>query len=124
MQKVTGIGGVFFKAKDPKQLMEWYSRHLGLTFQHGFIQLQWADDPNSKTGSTVLSIAKEDAGQFNPSEKPFMLNFRVADLKALLTELKENGVTIVGELQEYDYGNFGWILDPEGNKIELWEPKD
>ena len=124
MQKVTGIGGVFFKARDPKQLMEWYAQHLGIQFQHGFIQFKWADDQGHVTGSTTLSINKEDSASFNPSEKPFMINFRVADLRGLLAELRENGVTIHGEIEEYDFGRFGHIIDPEGNKIELWEPVD
>jgi len=124
MQKVTGIGGVFFKARNPQQLMEWYDEHLGLKFQHGYIQFKWADDQQGdKTrGSTSLAIFKEDSGYFNPSEKPYMINFRVSDLRALLTELGEKGVTIAGEMTEYDFGRFGWIIDPEGNKIELWEP--
>ena len=125
MQKVTGIGGVFFKARDPKQLMEWYDQHLGLQFQHGYIQFKWADEQSNKTtGSTTFAIFKEDSAHFSPSEKPYMINFRVSDLRALLTELREKGVTITGDMQEYEYGRFGWIVDPEGNKIELWEPID
>jgi predicted enzyme related to lactoylglutathione lyase len=125
MSKVTGIGGVFFKARNPKELMEWYDQHLGIQFQHGFIQFKWADDQGNKpTGSTTLSIFKEDSTHFSPGEKSFMINFRVSDLRALLAELKEKGVTIVGDIQEYEYGRFGWIVDPEGHKIELWEPID
>jgi predicted enzyme related to lactoylglutathione lyase len=97
---------------------------LGLQFQHGFIQLSWADDPRSNTGSTTFSIFKEDSENFNPSEKPFMINFRVSDLLALIAELREKGVTVSSEIQEYDFGRFGWLIDPEGNKIELWEPAD
>lgn len=123
MQKITGIGGVFFKARDPKALMEWYDKHLGLKFQYGFTKFRWADEQASKApGSTILSIFKEDSPHFQPSEKPWMINFRVSDLRALLAELRENGVTIAGDIQEDDFGKFGWILDPEGNKIELWEP--
>lgn len=73
MQKITGVGGVFFKARDPQRLMEWYDQHLGLQFQHGFTQLQWADDPGNKTGSTIVAIFKEDSGHFKPSEKPYMM---------------------------------------------------
>ena len=120
MQKITGVGGIFFKARDPQQLMEWYEQHLGLQFQHGFIELKWADPQ----GSTVVSIFKEDSAQFNPSDKPYMINFRVSDLRALIAELREKGVTIVGDIQEYEYGRFGSIMDPEGNKLELWEPMD
>jgi predicted enzyme related to lactoylglutathione lyase len=121
MQKITGIGGVTFKAKDPKKLMEWYDQHLGIQFQYGFIQFKWSEDGNPN-GSTTFSVVKEDSAHFAPSEKPFLINFRVTDLRALLKELQENGVTIVGEIQEYDFGLFGHILDPEGNKLELWQP--
>jgi predicted enzyme related to lactoylglutathione lyase len=124
MKKITGVGGVFFKARDPKGLMEWYTRHLGLEFQYGFIQLSWADDPRSKTGSTTFAIFKEDADNFNPGEKPYLINFRVSDLGALLAELREKNVTVSTDVQEYDFGRFGWLVDPEGNKIELWEPAD
>ncbi|HET6256528.1 MAG TPA: VOC family protein [Puia sp.] len=125
MQKVTGVGGVFFKARDPQALMDWYDQHLGIKFQHGFIQFKWADEQGNKTpGSTTFSISKEDSAQFKPSEKPYMINFRVADLRALLAELREKGVTIIGDMEEYDFGRFGHIMDPEGNKIELWEPVD
>lgn len=123
MQKVTGIGGVFFKARNPQQLMEWYNEYLGIQFQHGYIQFKWIDDQGNKaTGSTSLSIFKEESTYFSPSEKPYMINFIVSDLRALLAELREKGVTIAGDMQEHDYGRFGWIIDPEGNKIELWEP--
>jgi predicted enzyme related to lactoylglutathione lyase len=123
MQKITGIGGVFFKARDPKSLMEWYHENLGLQFQNGFIEFKWSEGQGEKNeGSTTFTLFKEGSDYFNPSDKPFMINFRVSDLRAFLTELGEKGVTIVGEMQEYDFGRFGWIMDPEGNKIELWEP--
>jgi len=125
MQKITGIGGVFFKARDPKQLMQWYSEHLGLQFEHGFIQFKWTDEQGVKApGSTTLSIFKEDSTHFSPSEKPYMINFRVTDLQALLTELREKGVTVSGDILDYDFGRFGWMIDPEGNIIELWQPID
>lgn len=127
MQKVTGVGGVFFKARNPQKLMEWYSEHLGLQFNHGFTEFKWADDEANKitgTGSTTFAIFKEDSANFNPGEKPFMINFRVSDLRALLAELREKGVAASDEIQEYDFGRFGWIVDPEGNKIELWEPRE
>lgn len=119
MHKITGIGGIFFKARNPQQLMEWYHQHLGLEFKHGFIQFESSD---AAPASTMVSIFKEDSGYFSPSEKPYMINFRVADLRGLLEELREKGVTIAGDMQEHEYGRFGWIVDPEGNKIELWEP--
>lgn len=114
MQKVTGIGGVFFKAQDPEKLMAWYEEHLGIPFQNGYIEF-------TAPGSTVFSIKKEDTSEFDPSTKEFMLNFRVADLRSLFAELKEKGVTIIGDMEEYDYGRFAHIVDPEGNKIDLWE---
>jgi len=105
--------------------MEWYTQHLGIEFQYGFMQFKWAEDPGSQTtGSTTFAIFKEDAENFNPGEKSYMINFRVSDLRALLAELKADGVTVSGEIQEYDFGRFGWLIDPEGNKIELWEPID
>src|ERR1700761_798544 len=104
MQKITGVGGVFFKARDPKRLMEWYNQHLGLQFQHGFIQFKWADDQGNKTnGSTTFAIFKEDSDNFKPSEKPFMINLRVSDLRAMLAELGEKGVTVSTDIQEYDF---------------------
>ncbi len=125
MQKITGVGGVFFKAKDPKQLMDWYDKHLGIKFQYGFFEFKWADEPGNKApGSTTFAIFKEDAVDFKPSEKAYMINFRVADLRALLAELRENGVTVGDDIEEADFGRFGWIMDPEGNKLQLWEPAD
>jgi len=126
MQKITGIGGVFFKARDPQQLMEWYDQHLGIKFQHGYFEFKWADEPGNKTpGSTTFAIFKQDAADFTPSAKDYMINFRVADLRALLAELQEKGVTVsADDIEEADYGRFGWCIDPEGNKIQLWEPAD
>ena len=122
MKRVTGIGGVFFKSEDPQRLKEWYQKHLEV----GDV-FQWTDlnQPDAKTpAQTIWSPFKKDTTYFAPSEKPFMFNYRVHDLHALLAALREEGVTIVGEVEEAPYGKFGWILDPEGNKIELWEPKD
>ena len=102
---------------------DWYNTHLGLNTDDYGCTFWWKDENGNKC-STQWSPFKEDTKYFAPSEKQFMMNFRVADLKGLLKQLKEEGVTIVGEIEEYDYGKFGWILDPEGNKIELWEPVD
>ncbi|NNM23950.1 MAG: VOC family protein [Flavobacteriaceae bacterium] len=122
-QRVTGLGGFFFKTKDPDHIKNWYKEHLGIpTDQYGWT-FWWKDDAGKKC-STQWSPFKEDTKYFSPSEKQFMMNFRVENLAELLVALKEEGVTIVGEIEEYDYGKFGWILDPEGNKIELWEPVD
>ncbi|NHM06569.1 hypothetical protein G4D82_05000 [Flavobacterium sp. CYK-4] len=123
IKKVTGIGGVFFKAEDPKALVAWYGKHLGLkTDAYG--STFWWKDTNGNDCSTQWSPFKEDTTYFEPSQKPFMQNFRVDDLDSLLENLKTEGVEIIGETQTYQYGKFGWILDPEGNKIELWEPID
>jgi len=125
MQKVTGLGGVFFKCDDPKAMNEWYARHLGLPTGDYGATFEWrqADDP-SKTGSTAWCTFPQDTQYFNPSTRPFMINYRVADIAGLITELKQSGITVVDEIAEYPYGKFVHILDPEGNIIELWEPID
>ena len=122
-KRVTGIGGVFFKTKDPKATKDWYKNHLGLATDDYGCTFWWKDEKDNKC-STQWSPFKEDTKYFEPSKKEFMMNFRVENLVELLQVLKKEGVTIVGEMQEYEYGKFGWILDPEGNKIELWEPID
>ena len=122
MKRVTGLGGVFFKAEDPANMKSWYKDHLGVTEV-----FHWKDlaNPDAKApAQTIWSPFGKDTAYFNPSDKPFMLNFRVADLEGLLKVLREEGVQVVGEIQSYPYGKFGWIMDPEGNKIELWEPID
>ena len=126
MKRVTGVGGVFFKCKDPKQTMAWYERHLGINVDHKYgTTFEWrqATDPERK-GFTVWSPFSADTNYFDPSERGFMINYRVADLEGLLAVLKEEGVEIVGEVQTFDYGKFAHILDLEGNKVELWEPND
>lgn len=123
LKRVTGIGGLFFKTKDPKALKEWYNKHLGFNTDNWGCTFWWKEK-NGKEASTQWSPFDEKSNYFAPSEKPYMFNYRVADLKRLLKKLKEEDVEIIGEMEEYDYGKFGWILDPEGNKIELWEPID
>jgi len=128
MKRVTGIGGVFFKANDPVKIKEWYKKHLGMEAMQdwGYV-FQWCelDKPNAQVpASTSWSPFKSDTKHFNPSDKQFMFNYRVENLVELLEALKEEGVLIIGEIEEYPYGKFGWIMDPEGNKVELWEPKD
>ena len=124
-KRVTGIGGIFFKAKsDHKKLQEWYATHLGIKndpMQGMLFQWRSATDPN-KVGETVFSIFKGDTKYIDPGKNEFMINFRVHNLEKLLEVLKAEGVEQSGELQVYDYGKFAWILDPDGNKIELWEP--
>lgn len=122
-KRVTGLGGIFFKTKDPDGVKQWYRDRLGLdTDQYGCTF--WWKDKEGNDCSTQWSPFPEDTEYFQPSEKSFMMNFRVHDLEGLLETLKEEGVTVVGEIESYDYGKFGWILDPEGNKLELWEPND
>ena len=124
MERVTGLGGPFIKAKDPKGLAAWYEKHLGLHFNGSTYTVMpfTGEDGQSKAGYNVFSFFKEDSNYFAPSEKAVMVNFIVKDLFALIALLKEEGVTLVGEPKDEEYGKFAWILDPEGNKIELWEP--
>ena len=122
-KKVTGIGGLFFKSKDPVKLKEWYKNHLGFNIDDWGCTFWWKD-ANGKEASTQWNPFKNDTQYFSPSKKDYMFNYRVANLKELLNKLKEEGVRVVGEVEESEYGKFGWVLDPEGNKIELWEPID
>lgn len=127
MKRVTGLGGVFFKTADPKKTMKWYEDHLGMKMDDYGHSFRWmeADKPNAKTPAlTQWSAFPADTNYFAPAEKPYMFNYRVENLTELLKVLKAEGVTVVGEMQEFSYGKFGWIMDPDGNKIELWEPKD
>ena len=126
MKKVTGIGGIFFKCDDQEKQKAWYQKHLGLEIQDwGGALFWWRDNENpEKKCSTSWSTFKSSTTYLDPSEKPFMLNYRVENLAELLRLLKEEGVQQVGEMQTFEYGKFAWIMDPEGNKIELWEPVD
>ena len=122
-KRVTGLGGIFFKSTDPEATKQWYSKHLNIeSGDHGTL-FKWRhhDDPD-KEGNTAWSLFPEDTGYFKPGTKEFMINYRVENLEELIKILKEEGVEVVGEIEEYPYGKFGWIMDPEGNKIELWEP--
>ena len=120
---VTGLGGFFFKSRDPEAIKAWYSTYLGIpTDAYGWT-FRWKD-AEGRDCSTQWSPFQQDTRYFDPSEKQFMMNFRVENLAELLAELSREGVTVVGKMEEYEYGKFGWILDPEGNKIELWEPVD
>jgi len=123
--KVTGIGGIFFRSKDPKQAREWYAENLGLaTTEYGSsFEFRNANRPDEINYLSWSPFA-DDTDYFNPSEKEFMVNYRVQNIEGLAEKLKENGVTVVDEIEEYDYGKFVHIMDPEGNKIELWEPID
>ncbi|MDI3321263.1 VOC family protein [Pinibacter soli] len=125
IKKATGIGGIFFKCKDPKKIREWYKTNLGLnTNQYGAV-FEWHQGADStKKGFTQWSPFKETTKYFEPSTKEFMINYRVENLTALLEELRKNGVTITDTIETAAYGKFVHILDPENNKIELWEPND
>ncbi|HEV7164935.1 MAG TPA: VOC family protein [Gammaproteobacteria bacterium] len=124
MQRVTGIGGIFFSAKDPVALRVWYKKHLGIDVQEwGGAALPWADAAGNPTkGSTIWSVGAADGKQFAPSKAPFMINYRVADLVTLLAELRKEGCDVLEKADDSEYGKFGWVMDPEGNKVELWEP--
>jgi predicted enzyme related to lactoylglutathione lyase len=122
-KKVTGIGGIFFKSRDPKKMNEWYAKHLGLPVSDWGTMFEWRekDDPK-KEGYTVWSAFPEDSKKFDPSKKDFMINYRVENIEELVEELKKNDVTILDEIEDSEYGKFVHILDPEGNSIELFEP--
>ena len=122
MKRVTGIGGIFFRAQDPVALRDWYREHLGIDVQDwGGAAFVWADDAGKPTtGTTIWSIG--DGANFEPGRASFMVNYRVVDVKALVAALRAEGCNVVGEVEESEFGKFGWVLDPEGNKVELWEP--
>ncbi|MBL7825584.1 MAG: VOC family protein [Saprospiraceae bacterium] len=125
MKRVTGIGGIFFKCENPEQVREWYATHLGLEIDQYGTSFEWrhSDDPTQK-GFTAWSPFKASTTYFEPSPKEFMVNYRVENLEALLDVLRSEGVTVIGEIQVFEYGKFAHILDIEGNKLELWEPVD
>lgn len=119
MKRVTGIGGIFFHAKDPVALRAWYQRHLGIDVQDwGGTAFPWAD----AGGSTIWSIGATDTTPFAPGQASFMINYRVDDLDALLAALRDEGCQVLDKADDSEYGKFGWVIDPEGNKVELWQP--
>ena len=124
MRRVTGIGGIFFKAKDSAALGAWYKRHLGIDVQAwGGAAFDWVDEAGKPAGGTTAwSVFPESGDQFAPSAAPFMVNYRVADLDGLLAALREEGCNVLDRTDDSEYGKFGWVMDPEGNKVELWEP--
>lgn len=125
MKRVTGIGGIFFKANDPAKLKEWYKKHLGIDSDKYGAVFEWGKHTEQdKPGYTVWSPMSDNTTYYEPSRKDLMINYRVHDLEALLAVLADEGVQIVGKMETYSYGKFGWVMDPEGNKIELWEPFD
>ncbi|MFI5205167.1 MAG: VOC family protein [Flavobacteriales bacterium] len=125
MEKVTGIGGVFFKCENTEKVKEWYGKHLGIPISPWGAMFKWREhDEPEKEGTTTWAPFKKDSNHFGSPQQQCMINYRVKDLKALLAELKKEGVQQVGDVQEFEYGKFAWVLDCEGNKIELWEPID
>jgi len=123
MKKVTGIGGIFFKCKDPKKVTEWYQKHLGLETNPYGATFEWYEGADStKKAQTQWTPFAETTKYFEPSTKDFMINYRVENLTELVSQLKNEGVTILDNIETYDYGKFVHILDAEGNKIQLWEP--
>jgi predicted enzyme related to lactoylglutathione lyase len=126
MQRVTGIGGVFFKSRDPQGLAAWYRDHLGIALEPwGGAVFRWSGPDNpSGTGSTVWCPFKDDTPYFSPGTAPFMVNYRVADLHALLAALRSEGCQVDDKVEESEHGKFGWVVDPEGHKIELWQPPE
>jgi len=124
-KKVTGIGGVFFKCKDPRKMRDWYKTHLGLnTNQYGVVFEWYQGADSTQKGFTQWSVFSEKTTYFEPSTKDFMINYRVENIQGLVAALKKDGVTVVDSIETYDYGKFAHILDIEGNKIELWQPND
>jgi len=124
MKRVTGIGGIFFNAREPATLRAWYRTHLGIDVQPwGGAAFDWTDADGKPTGGTTAwTIGDAAKSQFAPSAASFMVNYRVADLHALIAALKAEGCNVLDKIDESEYGKFGWVIDPEGNKVELWEP--
>ena len=124
MARVTGIGGVFFKSRsDNAALAAWYQQHLGMALEDfGGAVLRWPDDQAEDKGLTVWHVAERDSQWFSPSGSPFMINYRVDDLDALVAQLRTDGIDLVAGPESHENGKFAWIMDPDGNKVELWEP--
>lgn len=124
MKRVTGIGGIFFKARDPVALRAWYRKHLGVDVQEwGGAAFRWIDGEGRPAGGTTIwNVTDAGSDYFAPSTASFMVNYRVEHLHVLLGALRAEGCTVLDKIDESEYGKFGWVVDPEGNKVELWEP--
>ncbi|HYE52130.1 MAG TPA: VOC family protein [Azospirillaceae bacterium] len=125
MQRVTGIGGIFFKVRDMARMAAWYRDNLGIDMEEGFTgrSFRWPDGQTpERPGMTVWSLFTQDSAYFDPSTAPFMVNYRVDDLDAMLAQLRGNGAAVDDKVEEGEFGRFGWVMDPEGNRIELWQP--
>jgi predicted enzyme related to lactoylglutathione lyase len=125
MRRVTGIGGIFFKAKDPKALADWYREHLGMNIEAwGGSVLKWSEDNAKGHGTTVWSPFADDTTYFGAAANRFMVNYRVEDVRALVAQLRTEGCNVEDKVDESEYGIFGWVTDPEGNRLELWQPPE
>jgi len=126
MRRVTGIGGIFFKARDPEALRAWYQRHLGIDVQPwGGAAFTWTDGEGKPyAGTTAWSIGAAHSDNFAPGTAAFVINYRVDDLLGLVKALREEGCQVLDKIDDSEYGRFGWVIDPEGNKVELWEPPE
>jgi len=126
MKRVTGVGGIFIKSANAERLRAWYQKHLGINVESwGGAAFQWAGSHNPDGhGTTVWNVFEASSNYFEPSAAAFMVNYRVENLHALIAALREEGCQVVGEPQDSEYGKFGWVVDPDGNKIELWEPPE
>ncbi|ANM30100.1 hypothetical protein ABI59_11730 [Acidobacteria bacterium Mor1] len=125
MARVTGIGGVFFISPDRKKSMQWYRERMGIDSESwGKVYLWREHERPEKTGYTVWSVFPHGADKFEPGGKSFMVNYRVDDIDGMIADMKANGVEVVGETEQHENGKFAWVLDPDGNKIELWQPVD
>jgi predicted enzyme related to lactoylglutathione lyase len=122
MKKITGIGGIFFKCQDPAKIKAWYKKYLDIDAGDYGFNFDWSMEADPSKGSTVWSPFDQQSNYFSPSSKDFMINYRVANLDELVGELKASGISMLDEMETYPYGKFIHLLDPEGNKIELWEP--
>ena len=118
MKRVTGIGGIFFKSADPQRLREWYRRHLGLDIE------AWGGTAFTAPGTTVWNVFEASSNYFGSERAQFMVNYRVADLRALIAALRAEGCQVDDKVDESEYGRFGWVFDPDGNRVELWEPPE
>ena len=124
MKRVTGIGGIFIKSPDPARLREWYRTHLGIEVESwGGYAFSWKNDANPDgTGMTVWNVFDATSNYFDPGKAPVMVNYRVADLHGLIAALRAEGCQVMDKVDDSEYGKFGWVIDPDGNKVELWEP--
>ena len=122
MAKVLGVGGVFFKSADPERLYAWYAEHLGVT-REDEPGVSFQNSPRPPTAFVVWSAFSEQTDYFDPSDKPYMFNLVVDDLEGALQQVRNGGAEVVGDIETYDFGSFGWFVDPDGNKVELWQPQ-